>query len=142
MSTVDLQKTDELVNAADMSVRVSSQLRLWSKRHSIADTECCQLAISFLQQVLDGGKFIESKTSSSGVSTLEPLTWTADLRFGSSFVDSDKRFDYEQLLVFVEQVKKTVQSVLDSKEVSLDELSTAADFFSQRYFMAGDRYSF
>ena len=160
MSTIDLQKTDELVNAADMSVRVSSQLRLWSKRRSIEDGECCQLAILFLQQVLDGGKFIESKTSSSGVSSLEPLTWAADLRFGSFAGDSKKRVDYEQLLVFVERIKNTVQSVLDSTEVNPGDLSIAVDFFcglgkqlgikadqalrapSQRYFMAGDRYSY
>ena len=159
MTTADLQKTDELVHLADMSVRVSSQLRLWEKRKSISDTNCFKFAVSFLQQVLDGGKFIESKTSSSGVSSLEPLTWTADLRFRKTSIDQEQTIDYEQLLVFVENIKKTVESVFASKSVDADELGVAAEFFrglgkhlgikadealrtpSKRMFMTGDRYS-
>lgn len=158
MSTIDFQKTDELIHAADMSVRVSSQLRLWASRHFIEDTECCLQAIAFLKQVLDGGKFIESKTSTSGVSSLEPLTWTADLKFGAT-EDSSKQVDYEQLLGFVDSLRNTVTSVLEGRGVSATELSAAAEFFAQlgkhlgvkadralrtpshRFFMAGDRYS-
>lgn len=160
MSTTDLQKTDELVNVADLSVRVSSQLRLWPKRQTIEDIDCFRFAVKFLQEVLDGGKFIESKTSSAGVSTLEPLTWTADLRFGSTVGEPEKCVDYEQLLNFVEKLKSTVQRVLESKEVETEDLSAAADFFrslgkflgvkadealripTQRFIMAGDRYSY
>jgi hypothetical protein len=159
MTTADLQKTDELVHLADMSVRVSSQLRLWEKRQSISDNDCFKFAESFLQQVLDGGKFIESKTASSGVSSLEPLTWTADLRFRKTSPDQEQTIDYEQLLVFVESIKKTIESVLASKSVDPDELVVAAEFFrglgkhlgmkadealrtpSKRMFMTGDRYS-
>lgn len=162
MNTADLQKTDELVHLADMSVRVSSQLRLWEKRKSVSDHDCFVFAVSFLQQVLNGGKFIESQTSSSGVSSLEPLTWTADLRFPKSTSDQESAIDYEQLMAFVKKIKKTIENVKASSSVdTIDpgEISIAAEFFrglgkhlgvkadqalrtpSKRLFMAGDRYS-
>jgi hypothetical protein len=159
MTTLDLQKADELVAAADMAVRVASQLRLWPIRKVIEDKECWHQGLAFLQQVLDGGKFIESKTSASGVSSLEPLTWTADLRFGS-VVGDPVNVDYKQLLSFVEEIRDTLQAVQESTSVQPSELETATNFFSdlgkqlgnkadqalqtpsQRFFMSGDRYSY
>lgn len=155
MTTLDLQKADELVAAADMAVRVASQLRLWPIRKVIEDMECWRQGLTFLQQVLDGGKFIESRTSASGVSSLEPLTWAADLRFGSP-VGETVNVDYKQLLSFVERIRETLEAVQETKQVSTTELETAVSFFSdlgrqlgikadqalqtpsQRFFMSGD----
>ena len=160
MSTTELQRSQELTHAADMAVRVSSQLRLWLVRKETSDKASFEFAVDFLEQAINGGRFIESQAPTSGSSSLGPLTWSADLYFGSVLPDTQDDVDYGKLIEFVSQVKSTVELVL-SASGTLDEkdVSSAAEFFRglgkylgaladgaisaplQRMFMTGDRYS-
>ena len=160
MSTTELQRSQELTYAADMAVRVSSQLRLWLVRKTTGDKPSFEFAVDFLNQAINGGRFIESQTPTAGSSSLGPLTWSADLYFGSMLPNTEDNVDYAKLIEFVSRVKSTVESVFnESGIVDKHDVDSAADFFRglgkhlgsladgaiqaplKGMFMTGDRYS-
>ena len=160
MTTQDLQRTDELVRAADMAVRASSQLRLWTKRRTIVDIASLDFAIQFLEEASKGGNFLRCDGGGAGISSLEPLTWTADLRFGSSAKNQeDPKIDYAELVIFVDGLRNTIRKVREGEFIDSQAVDDASSFLRQlgkhlgeladtqlrvpssRYFLAGERYS-
>ena len=109
MTTNDLQRIDELVHSADMAVRVASQLRLWLKRRSVSDKEAIAEGNRFIVEAVQGGKFVATGEVASAASSLSPLTWSADIRFGFDrpmLSNQSKPQRYEELLQDLARLRK------------------------------------
>lgn len=161
MTTRDLQRTDELITAADMAVRVSSQLRLWLKRKSVKDIESVDFGIKFLNDVLNGGNFIGAQDGVAGAANLEPLSWTADLHFGPIVDQSDRpSVNYQDLIKVIDRIRNTLEQIKNNAvDINELEVTKAAKFFRRlgrhlgtkadealrtptaRFFLSGDRFS-
>ncbi len=134
MTTNDLQRIDELVHSADMAVRVASQLRLWLKRRTVSDKEAIAEGNRFIVEAVQGGKFVATGEMASAASSLSPLTWSADIRFGfESSMQSNhtKPQSYEDLLQFLEEVRLSLSAVSSSQPVEDTKVEKTAKFFDQ-----------
>jgi hypothetical protein len=130
MSTQDLLRIDELVSASDMCLRASSQLRLLLKRGSVVDIAALERVKWFLNEVSVGSNFLTGATGAAQLTSLEPLTWAADVQFGSKTLDADKRSssDYDSLSKFVLGIYNTISDVLDGREFDPVQIDIAASF--------------
>lgn len=162
MSTQDLLRIDELVSASDMCLRASSQLRLLLKRGSVVDQIALKRVKWFLNEVSVGSNFLTGATGASQLTSLEPLTWAADVQFGSRTLKTDNSSDtnYDSLSRFVLGIHDTIANVLDGREFDPVEIDCAASFIrnlgrylgsiadeklrkpSARSMVFGERYSF
>ncbi|WP_436717352.1 hypothetical protein U8335_10700 [Roseiconus lacunae] len=134
MTTEDLRRIDELVFNADMAVRVASQLRLWDKRRSIGDPEAIEEGKRFLEEALSGGRFVATGDATSDSSSLSPLTWSADVRFGFDRPvqpNPTQPQQYQELVAFLDEVRQTLLAISQSSEPKSEEVNAAAKFFSQ-----------
>lgn len=134
MTTNDLQRIDELVHSADMAVRVASQLRLWLKRRTVSDKEAIAEGNRFIVEAVQGGKFVATGEVASAASSLSPLTWSADIRFGFDRPmqsNQSKPQRYEELLQFLEEVRLSLNSVDSSQPTEDANVEKAAKFFDQ-----------
>jgi len=133
MTTEDLRRIDELVHSADMAVRVASQLRLWIKRNSLGDAKALQDAVRFLDEALSGGRFVATGDVGSASSSLSPITWSADIRFGfdQPSIPNPEQKQYEELVDFLSSIKETISCVLEGNQVQQQSVDSAACFFSQ-----------
>lgn len=133
MNTEELQRIDELVRCADMAVRVASQLRLWLKRNSLGDEESLRQSVRFLDEAINGGRFVATGDTPSGSSSLTPLTWTADIRFGfeQPSVQKPETKEYQELVEFLTKLRHVIQSLLDRKPLDREQVEAASGFFSQ-----------
>lgn len=134
MTTEDLQRIDELVHSADMAVRVASQLRLWKKRRTLSDKTAIHNGKRFIVEALQGGKFVATGEMASAASSLSPLTWSADIRFGFDrpmhSVDAQPQ-RYEELLGFLEDIRSSIVAVESDTAIDEDRVDLAANFFDQ-----------
>ena len=134
MTTKDLQRIDILVRAADMAVRVSSQLRLWLKRRSFRDHEAIDEAVQFLGEAVVGGRFVDSGKMVASFSSLYPLTWSADVHFGPSRrllsppVNSPS---YEKLVEFLDTMKDTLLSLKAGSHTDDNSIHSTELFFEE-----------
>jgi hypothetical protein len=133
MNTEELQRIDELVHSADMAVRVASQLRLWLKRNSLGDEDSLRQSLRFLDEAISGGKFVATGNSPSGSSSLTPLTWTADIRFGGPQQQMQRpdQKEYEELVDFLTKLRGVIQGLLEQKSSDREQVESASVFFSQ-----------
>ena len=134
MTTNDLQRIDELVHSADMAVRVASQLRLWLKRRKLSDNEAIDEGNRFILEAVQGGKFVATGEMASAASSLSPLTWSADIRFGFDRPmqsNQTKTQSYDELLQFLEEVRLSLGAVKASQPIEDTNIEKAAKFFDQ-----------
>ena len=133
MTTNDLQQIDELVHMADVAVRVASQLRLWLKRRELRDGESVEAGIRFLDEAVRGGRFVDTGEIFAGSSSLYPLTWAADIRFGPTvpFGTSPTSVRYDDLVRYLDGLKQTLVAVATNIDVSDSAVSSATGFFDQ-----------
>lgn len=142
MTTNDLQRIDELVHSADMAVRVASQLRLWLKRRTVSDNDAIKEGNRFIVEAVQGGKFVATGDLASAASSLSPLTWSADVRFGFDRPiqsNHSKPQRYEELLLFLEEVRLSLNSVNSSHPVEDTKVEKAAKFFDQLGQLLGSK---
>jgi hypothetical protein len=149
------------VRAADMCLRASSQLRLWQKRKTIDDQESLNFVKSFLAEAAQGGSFLNGNSGSGCVSNLEPLTWTADVQFGSAVqLQNESSIDYESLSLFIERIRNTIENLQGERNIEKGTIDHAAGFIrnlgrhlgsmaderlrmpNSSYILPGERYSF
>ena len=104
MTSGDLQRIDELVQVADVAVRIASQLRLWQKRRSLRDAEAIEAGIRFLGDAVRGGKFLDTGEIAPGSASLYPLSWSADVRLHSKSYSelqpNESQPDYDALVSY------------------------------------------
>lgn len=133
MTTKDLQQIDELVQVADIAVRVASQLRLWLKRHELRDQESVDEGIRFLEEAARGGQFVDTGTMTAGLSSLSPLTWSADVRFGLAgpFAAASSPVNYDELVSYLKSLQKTLNAVVAGDQIDEGAIQSAATFFDQ-----------
>jgi len=135
MTTKDLRRIDELVHSADMAVRVASQLRLWIKRRCLSDREAIEEGARFLEEAVRGGKFVETGEVVAGSSSsLYPLTWAADIRFGPARQPASEdatAVRYDELLEFLDQLKGTLTAVASGEQPDDESVCEASAFFDQ-----------
>lgn len=133
MTTEDLRRIDELVHSADMAVRVASQLRLWIKRNQLGDPNSLKESLRFLDEALSGGRFVATGDVASASSSLSPLTWSADIRFGFAqpSMPSPEKKQYEELVDFLGSIRETIDNVLSNTHPQAESVESAARFFSQ-----------
>ena len=135
MAIADRQQLSEIVDTADILVRVSSQLRLLKVGKSLRDKVAIEQAVAFLTTAIDGGQFITTGTVGGLQSTLRPLTWVADVRLGSPSPNSQKNDQlarYEELVAFVRDMRSVLEGVLtDGRIVNSDQVDVAIDFFKR-----------
>ena len=143
MTTKDLQRIDELVHSADMAVRVASQLRLWIKRHRLSDAEAVEEGVRFLDEAVCGGKFVETGEMVAGSSSsLYPLTWAADIRFGQVgqfAAGRTKSVRYDELLNFLESIKGTLSAVASDEQTDNESVQRVATFFDELGSFLGNK---
>lgn len=162
MSTQDLLRIDGLVSASDMCLRASSQLRLFLKRGSVKDVAALERAKWFLNEASLGGDFLSGASGVSQLTSLEPLTWAADVQFGTKTLNAynGSCTDYESLNKLLRDVHETVTNVLLARETDSEQIDRAASFIrdlgrylgsiadeklrkpSPRSIVFGERYSF
>ena len=133
MTTKDLQRIDELVHVADMAVRVASQLRLWLKRGTLGDRESVDEGIRFLDEAVRGGRFVDTGEMIAGSSSLYPLTWSADIRFGSAGTVSPREgsISYIELVEYLDSLKATLSAIASGEQALHDSVISAANFFDE-----------
>jgi hypothetical protein len=134
MPSKDLQSIDELIHVADMAVRVASQLRLWLTRRSLGDQRAIDEGIRFLDEAVRGGRFVDTGEMVAGSSSLYPLTWSADVRFGSGdqIMPTERAsVRYSELIAFLDATKKTLIAISSGDQVPDEVAQAAAAFFDQ-----------
>src|SRR5436309_433812 len=114
----DRQHLAELIDAADIAVRVASQLRLCKAGCELRDRVAFERSIEFLDTAIAGGEFISTGQVVGLESTLVPLTWAADVRFtapawtATESVGSD---EYDELVKFLTRIRTSLQNIFDKK---------------------------
>lgn len=126
----------------------------------IVDVASLDFAIHFLDEASRGGNFLRCEGGGPGISNLEPLTWTADLRFGSlSTIQGDTTIDYAGLATFVDRLSDTIKKVREGSSIDSQSVDDASSFLCQLgkyvgeladaqlrvpssiYILAGEEYS-
>ena len=128
------QQITEIVELADVSVRVASQLRAVKSGRSVRDFQSLESASTFLDAAIEGGQFVFSGTAAGLQSTLSPLNWSADVRFQASSVSGSRTVnleEYERLVEFLQQVQETLEKVQQQKAVDPVQLDDPILFFQQ-----------
>jgi hypothetical protein len=134
MKTKDLKRVDKLVQVADMAVRVASQLRLWRIRNCIGDRDSIDRGVQFLEEAVQGGRFIAFGEPFVGTSSLYPLTWSADVRFRRYDSLSDVEHsptNYDDLVCYLNTIKSTLITLANNDKPTDTEVDGAARFFDQ-----------
>jgi hypothetical protein len=141
MATASQQQLLEIIDVADVSVRVASQLRMAKKKLPIRDPDAIQRAQEFLTAAIEGGRFISTGKADNFHSTLRPLNWAADVRFQSQSAQKPAENpleEYDTLVVFLQNVLETLQA-LESADVSNGNTDNAIGFFQRLGEILGTR---
>ncbi len=120
MAIADRQQLSEIIDVADVLVRVSSQLRLMKAGKALRDLPAIQQAIDFLSAAIEGGQFMTTGTVGGLQSTLQPLTWVADVRIGSPSAQADQGEQiakYQELVAFLGELRQLLEDVLNEQTI-------------------------
>lgn len=128
------QQISEIVELADVSVRVASQLRAFKNGRPVRDSQSLENAEAFLEAAIEGGQFVSTGNAAGLQSSLSPLNWAADVRFptttGSS-LHPDDLAEYERLVEFLQKVRGTLNKVQRQESPDSDGLDDSILFFQQ-----------
>lgn len=124
------QQLGELIDCADVAVRAASQLRILKAGQPAGDMESLTRAVKFLEAAKAGGAFMSGREQGLH-STLRPLNWAADIRYGSLSVSEDDEateIDYEELTSFLDGIAVTASCVIDGRQPEEDDLDACISF--------------
>ena len=79
MPSMSRESLWELIDIADVAVRVASHLRQRKVGHVSSDDESVVKAIEFLEKAADGGNFMSTGQLKPETPTLRPLNWAVDI---------------------------------------------------------------
>ena len=130
----DRQQLAELIDAADIAVRVASQLRLCKAGCELLDRAAFERSIEFLDTAIAGGQFISTGQVAGLQSTLAPLTWAADVRFAApawTATESVGSAEYDELVKFLKELRTSLQNIFDKKVPVDSSLDAVIDFFGR-----------
>ena len=121
----------ELIDIADVAVRVASHLRQKKLGHVPGDDESVTKAIEFLEQAADGGKFMSTGQVKPETPTLRPLNWAVDIYETLGARSSGSTNYYKELEKYLNEILdclNTLRKGGDQKDAS--ELDEPIDFFA------------
>ncbi len=119
----------ELIDVADVAVRVASHLRQAKAKRESSDVESLDKAIEFLTQAEDGGKFMSTGQLNPATSTLRPLNWAVDIYLGMGGQPSAPP-DYNKLAKYLAEILSRLQAVRqDPSAVKPNSLDESIHFF-------------
>ena len=128
------QQITEIVELADVSVRVASQLRAVKSGRSVRDFPSLESASAFLDAAIEGGQFVFSGNAAGLQSTLSPLNWAADVRFQASSMSGNRTVnleEYERLVEYLQMVRETLEKVQQQEALDATRLEDSIQFFQQ-----------
>jgi hypothetical protein len=134
MTILDRQQLTELIEAADVFVRVSSQLRLLKAGRPLRDAAAVQATIRVLDEAIEGGQFMSTGAVGGMQSTLRPLTWVADVRLGVSpkKPKPDQLKDYDELVEYLSETRAVLAGILSTGAISdVSRADAVINFFQQ-----------
>jgi hypothetical protein len=128
-----MQETEmlrELIDLADISVRVASQLRLRKKGRVLRDRAALESAVQFLDAAAKGGMFLSGQGITGGFDgVLRPLNWATDTYIQQH--STKKPFqDYSEVATYLNNIKTEVASALASQPPTA-QLENAILFFEK-----------
>lgn len=119
----------ELIDIADIAVRVASHLHQRKLGHISNDDESITKAIEFLEQAADGGNFMSTGHLKPETPTLRPLNWAVDI-YETLGLQSSESTDYEKLAKYLNDILDcliTLHKSGDAKDSS--EFDEPINFF-------------
>ena len=142
MAAVLSQHLSELVEVADVAVRVASQLRLAKSDQPPIDTECLAHAIEFLNRAATGAAFMSGQefTSLHFDGSLEPLNWVIDAYLQTVRAPQTQEVDYNKVAEHVARLAECLRAV-QQRTANHDSvlLITALAFFETAGGILGSR---
>ena len=126
MAVADTQQLGELVECADVAVRVASQLRLLKAGKPVRDSEALASAVEFLKAAVAGGEFMSSGQSLKIQATLRPLNWAADVRVRHELSE----VDYDDLAKFLQGIRDALQEIQTKARPNDKKINSAIKFFA------------
>lgn len=142
MTFATQQQLVEIIEVADISVRVASQLRMVDKGRKIGDLDSIQSAEEFLNAAIEGGRFVSSGVADNFQSTLRPFNWAADVRLpvtSSQKNTDDQLKDYTKVVSFLGEVRDVLAAVSERKSVEKSEMEKSIGFFETLGELLGTR---
>ena len=128
------QQITQIVELADVSVRVTSQLRAFKSGRPVRDFASIENANAFLNAAIEGGQFVFTGNAAGLQSTLNPLNWAADVRFQTSSMSGPRAVEleeYERLVAYLQQIRETLEKVQQQNATDSDRLDDSILFFQQ-----------
>ena len=142
MAAMDTQHLSELVEVADVAVRVASQLRQAKSLGRSGDKECLQRGIEFLERAKKGGVFM----SGQGIAhlgfdgALKPLNWAVDTYLLTRAEPRTEAVDYEKVAEYLERIAGCLRVLAEEpKNCDSASLTQAESFFETMGEVLGSR---
>lgn len=130
MSSMNRENLWELVDIADVAVRVASHLRQKRSGHVPSDDESVVKAIEFLEQAADGGNFMSTGQVKPETPTLRPLNWAVDIYQKLGLQPSGPSV-YQDLANYLNEILVCLNIVREGNmPEDLSELDVPITFFS------------
>lgn len=132
MALSNRDRLSKLIDAADVSVRAASQLRILAKGRPVRDRESLEKVRQIIEQAIAGGRFMSNGTTTGLSASLLPLTWTVDVR---ASVTGDTSYDtqdpYAELVQYLSHLSRILQDAESGAIQNAVNTTDAADFLQR-----------
>ena len=118
----------QLIDVADVAVRVASYLRQVEDGLKPSDREALSKAIGFVTLAKNGGKFMSTGHLSSETSTLKPLNWAADIYKSEREITTG--LDYKRLADYLAAILRCLRAVEKRAAYVPPDLKQSIHFFT------------
>lgn len=125
------QKLMEIVEVADVAIRVASQLRLAKRGKAPSDLQSIGRGIEFLKRAKTGSVFMMGQQAASlGFDgTLTPLNWATDTYQVTFRRPVAQEPDYGQVAGYIGRIEACLESIPDSFDISSSSFDDSIVFF-------------
>ena len=117
----DNQTQRELVQFADIAVRVASQLRLLKAGRPFTDPDSLHLGLEFVEKATNGGSFMSKKFAQFSGGSLRPLNWATDAyletsgRKDQAQAEASQATDYSAIVRYLEDIASSLNSLINGQ---------------------------
>ena len=122
----DNQTQRELVEFADIAVRVASQLRLLKAGRSFTDPDSLQQGLAFVEKATNGGSFMSKKFAQFSGGSLRPLNWATDAyletsgRKDAAQSEASQAIDYSAIVHYLEDIASSLNSLIKGQTTGIN----------------------
>ena len=124
----DTQALWEIIDLADISVRIASQLRLSKAGKPLRDRQALEKGLAFLENAKSGGIFLSGQGIIRGFEgTLRPLNWAMDTYLRER--PAGEKPDYSKIAQYMAEIQESLGSLLQQNRVESEQIDNGITFF-------------